>query len=104
MPADEERAALLRGLAERARAVEPVAFDFGAWAEAGRLAALDGRQEFFGERFARGLDGASRSPTAGDAAVGRELQALRALLADGAVAGAELADAARSLEQILLLH
>ena len=97
------RRADLDRLATAARSLDPEAFDLGAWAEAGRLAALGDRTEYLASTIAERLD----EPTlrgAHEPAQARALEAIRAALADRHVSANELSDLERSFEQLILLH
>ena len=92
----------LEKLAVTARAADPVAFDLGAWAEAGRLAALGGNSELLANPAYRArLDEfAGRLPAGG----AKELAMIRVRLQGGSPSPSELADLARVFETILLKY
>jgi len=93
----------LEKLAVTARAADPIAFDLGAWAEAGRLAALGGNRTLFASPTYRArLDEFARHLPAGGA--DQELAVIRARLQGGPPSPAELADLARAFETILLKY
>jgi hypothetical protein len=81
----------------------PEAFDFGAWAEAGRLAALGGRGTFLNSEIARRIDTASRA-AGDDPLLAREIATIRGALGDRQVSAAELSALERSFRQIILLQ
>jgi len=107
-------------LATAARSLDPPAFDLGAWAEAGRLAALGGRTELLASAIAEPLDDRIRGDQHADPLArlrSREpavlalpapeeiaLQDIRAALADRQVSARELSDLERSFERLILLH
>lgn len=95
---------MLEWLASTGRAIDPAAFDFGAWAETGRLAALGGGTDLLESDFAALADEWIDSAVAADPAVARELASIRAALADQQVSPQELAGLERSFEQLLNLH
>lgn len=90
-------------LVTAARTPAPEAFDLGAWAEAGRLAALGGRTRFLEAELAG--RSAAVAPTAGaDPLVASELATIRGALDDRQVSAAELSALEHSFRQVILLH
>ncbi|HEV8240514.1 MAG TPA: zf-HC2 domain-containing protein [Thermoanaerobaculia bacterium] len=90
-------------LVKRARAGAPEAFDLGAWAEAGRLAALGRRTGFLESELADRLDAADWA-AGQDPVVAREIEAIRDALGDHRVSTVELSRLQRSFEQLILVH
>jgi anti-sigma factor RsiW len=100
------RWAELERLAVAARAADPVAFDFGAWTEAGRLAALGGKVALLENPTYRArLDEFLGHLAAGDNAnVQQELTTIRVRLHKRSPLPEELPDLARTFESILLKY
>lgn len=90
-------------LAALARSPAPDSFDLGAWAEAGRLAALGGRTKLLESKLAQRLDTVSRA-AANDPAVASAVDAIRGALGDHQVSAGELGPLERSFEQLILVH
>ena len=91
-------------LAGAAGAIDPSAFELGAWAEAGRLGSQGRATGFLASELAARLDELAAAPAAADPAVGRELEAIRRALADRRVGAGELPDLERAFERLLLLN
>lgn len=95
---------MVDGLAITGRALDPAAFDLGAWVETGRLAALGGNTKVLESEFATAANRGTSSTLSDDPAAARELAAIRAALADRRVSAQELGDLERSFQQLLLLN
>lgn len=95
---------MLDWLTSTGRALEPAAFDLGAWAETGRLAALGGNIKVLESDFAAAANPELASTLTADPAAARELSAIRAALADRRVSAQELRDLERSFQQLLLVN
>ena len=86
----------------------PQAFDLGAWAEAGRLAALGGRTEYLASTIAEWLDThepaqTPRMPSLLSPST-QALETIRVALADGRVSGRGLSELEHFFQQLILLH
>jgi hypothetical protein len=90
-------------LATAARSLDPQAFDLGAWAEAGRLAALGTRIEYLASTIAERADELTLRGNH-EPAQTRTLEAIRTALSDRQVSAKELSELELSFERLILLH
>jgi hypothetical protein len=92
-------------LAVSARMVDPMAFDLGAWTEAGRLAAMGGKPDLLADPAyqARLDEFLRRALDSRDVNVQRELTAIRPYLQKERSPD-DMADLARAFETIILKH
>lgn len=97
------REKVLAKLTGLTRAGTPDAFDFGAWAEAGRLAASGGRTGFLESDVAGQLETTARAAGT-DPVVTKEIATIHGALADGKVSTEELSALERSFRQLILLN
>jgi hypothetical protein len=101
-----DRRAELERLAVSARMADPMAFDLGAWTEAGRLAVIGGKLELLANPAyqARLYEFLARPLAGREANVQQELTAIRASLQDRPPSPDEMSDLARTFETIILKH